>query len=879
MQEIRWWRLVSLVVATLATVAWWGCFPAEAQGSARGNCFMKKLNSSTVDAEIRLAQHHQRYTKVFSDITVTVPRGWDLAKKLTYSENSDEYRQAMHCLLLGPKGKSSANEWRLHDPKVTAMGDWVTVEYNALTRIEGGRYTRVGPWVISGTGEKSWSVEFKPQSPRQIRWKHVHATLDDLNFNDHSEPAASYTDENTLTWSDGTPKLIKFDVDLSGRRAFTVTESQPLSGRAGIAAWWVCATGVIALAGLRAQQPAPSTTQGAPALGQRKPKWWVDAMRVIRGNSPAGALLHWSVLSTAVILILLLVIPPDPGKRLRNSLICILAGLALLLVARPWRHGVSPVVTNTDTNTNADTDRSTDPDAAQRRQARAVITTACVVAAVGMLVLLEHNLLGLPANLVSDQAPTIRGVTGLTVLGLATLWLWLAAMAAWAWRFARESGLVRTSWTNKWDSAPGRCTAVVGILVAVVGAALLVCVWGSSKRQWTRRNWLADGSGTFAHAPFINLFMADFSATDLRWVLSRSWFLTVIALLALMYFRVRTQQAEGANKDEQISLWPGTPDLLLIAALFSFLVGVRGGKTAGSSALYGFWIPLNILSLYLVLALGRRRSILGQLGDCFQSNLLGSKKRRRELLNKAQKYRYLNRQLYLLDQGHNGSATREQLESELRRLHQWVTTGCDERKSPPEHISILEIALAWGPTGHWWSNAVRAARLAFWFGIPASAALLFLDLKDPWDRMQSLYQPTGIPNVVLGFFLNQLAWTGAGFVLGALWRLLPGSSSPVRAWSLVVAYAIPVCIALLLTGITDTNLIEVILYAVLMLSVLTLTSIWMDSVTFRGELELWPSRLALLLSIYQVRGFSTKIAWLLAQLAVVVKIAQDLPRG
>jgi hypothetical protein len=57
-----------------------------------------------------------------------------------------------------------------------------------------------------------------------------------------------------------------------------------------------------------------------------------------------------------------------------------------------------------------------------------------------------------------------------------------------------------------------------------------------------------------------------------------------------------------------------------------------------------------------------------------------------------------------------------------------------------------------------------------------------------------------------------------------------------------------------------------------MLSVLTLTSIWMDMATFSGERKFWPTRLGLLLSIYQLRGISTQIAYLLTQAGLAASI-------
>ncbi|WP_368734941.1 DUF6185 family protein, partial [Pantoea sp. GbtcB22] len=78
-------------------VVWWGCSPGVPNRDTPDNCFTDKLSTSSVDAEIRMVQHHQPYTRVSSDITMTVPKGWKFAKSLTFSEDSKEYRQAMHC--------------------------------------------------------------------------------------------------------------------------------------------------------------------------------------------------------------------------------------------------------------------------------------------------------------------------------------------------------------------------------------------------------------------------------------------------------------------------------------------------------------------------------------------------------------------------------------------------------------------------------------------------------------------------------------------------------------------------------------------------------------------------------------------------------------
>ncbi len=862
MPEIRWWRLVSLMVLA---VAWWGCSPAEAREGSPDPCLTDQLRTSEVTADIRFSQHHQTYIKMYSDMTIKVPMKWDLAKNLTFSDSSGDYRRAIHCLLLGKKGVASDREWRSSNPGVTAKDGLVTVRYGAYTWIDRYGIFQLGPWRVSALKKHHWEVALQPPSLDGFAWKHIGVQLDGLDFDNHSTRDVKSSDANGLEWDHEMPKDVKVDFDIPLQHSVTLVFTESFLSKAGVATWWVSASCVMALAALRSRQSYSSATQCASGQSSRTPGWRSDVIRI---ESPVGTVLQWAVLSTAVVVTLILVIPENSIPRKWRSLICMGAGLALLFVARPWKRGGSPVAADTEAEGAAD------PDDVQRRQIHAVAVAAAVATAVGLLVLLGHGLFGLPANLVPKAPPTVLGLFGLTLLGLATVWLWLAAMTAWAWRFAREGGLART-WAAAWDRAPGRCTATVGILLTGVALALLGCALWSSYRQWERANWLT-GGGSFAKAPYVNQIMADFSFTDLIWVFSHSWILTVVALVALLYLRVRTQQEQARSKQEQASLWPGTPELLLIAAVFAFLVGVPGGSFAGASALYGSaWIPLNIGSLYLVLAMGRRYSVLGQLRACFHGRQLNSKKRRPELLSKAQRYRSLNHQLHLLDQGHGGSATRQQLEDELHGLHRWLVDTCGG-ESPPEHISVLDVALAWGPQGHWWSNAVHAARLAFCFGIPASAALVFLDLQDDRNVMQYTYQAAGIPEFVARFLLYQLAWTGAGFALGALWRLLPGHRSPVRAWSLTLASALPICLALLIIRITDAPFGHVLLYLLLMLITLALTSIWLDTATFKHEQELWSSRVALLLSIYQVRGFSTHVGWILAQVVAAVGLWHTL---
>lgn len=868
MTGIRWWRLLSLVTVA---VMWWGCSPAQAQQNQRTECRADQINNSHVKATIQFKPHEGEYVKVVSDMTVDVPmKEWHQARDLAFNTKSPEYQRAMRCLLQGQYYHQHKQEWRSHEPKVTTKDDKVTVQYESYAWIKNHDLILLGPWEIKRFKAETWEIRLRPPTLQQIPWAEVTAELEDLKFDDRSGNSSSI-ENHILKWSNQPPDNIRFDVELPWQRDWILSYGQSYWSLLGVAAWWVCASAVIALAAFRAQQAYAS-----PVLRMRGPGWRVGFIGGWRGETPVRPVLQWALFSGAVALMLILIINTKLLEPRWRAFVCIPAGLALVLVARPWSRGMESRASHVRA------DEATVPDPARRRQARAVIVTASTVAALGLLVVLSPGLFGLSQHL-EPQESIALGRTGLALKGLATVWLWLAAMVAWAWRFVREGGLVRASWALKYDRAPVRWTAAVGVLLGGAAGVLLVCNLKSSERQWKRFNWLTEQSET-AHKDYIKYIngnLINFAFTDLLWIFSCSWFLTGIALISLLHFRVQAQRTRAGHKQEQLPLGPNRPELALTVVIFAFTAGLRGATFVGINAQYAVWFLLNICSLALVLAVGWKRSVLKQLGQHFYAQGLDTHEHREELMTKAHQYRNLNHQAYLLDHGRATGITNYQLEARLHKLRQWLVAGCGPKKNPPNQISVLEAALAWGPEDHWWYNALRAARLAFTFGLPASGALVYLNVHGSWNWTRILYEPVRIPEVVVSAISYQVAWAGAGFVLGALWRLLPGRRGTVRAWSLAVAYILPAGLGFLFIRLTDFISIadaakNLVLFSLLMLIVLTLTGIWMDTGTFSEERQFWPSRFSLLLSIYQVRGFSGQVAWILTQVAAIAAIFRAL---
>ncbi|NBE55313.1 hypothetical protein GUY60_28575 [Streptomyces sp. YC537] len=203
-------------------------------------------------------------------------------------------------------------------------------------------------------------------------------------------------------------------------------------------------------------------------------------------------------------------------------------------------------------------------------------------------------------------------------------------------------------------------------------------------------------------------------------------------------------------------------------------------------------------------------------------------------------------------------------------LHNWPAAAGSDRL--PGNVSVVDAALALGPADTWWANGSRCARLALIPAVPAALLLVWV-----WNVRGEAWQATlhslfGLPGMLVLFVGETVMFTGSAFVLGALWRHLPGRRGPAKALPVALAVAFPVGLDSLVFRFTDESTANLALAVSAMLFVLTVTGIAADFDTFRGERRYWQSRLGLLLSIYQMRYYSLQVAYLIAQVIAMITI-------
>ncbi|AJC55217.1 hypothetical protein GZL_02628 [Streptomyces sp. 769] len=818
---------------------------------AAGSCPpIRHPEKVTVSSTLSFSQRHPDLVEARQVTNLAVPkRQWMLADDLTLGARTAEYRRAMHCLLHGDtrtraKFDTWNPEWRPGTPQATERADMIVVRYESWNLIKNSGFFEVGPWTVHVAPGKDWASSLRaPKLLNGASWEKVDVEPGSLKISE-APPASTVHANSGRVWIAHTPALVA-DVVPPKTLGLALSRSAAWFTPLGVVSWWICASAVIAVSAW-------------PFLDGRKPAGSPEkaAARVL-----ATTVLQWAGLSAALGLTLLLILQKSRTPNSVRAVVGLLSGLTLVLLARPWL----PFKRDFD-----------DSRRALKRRATVIAAAAVLVTVVGLLVVWAPHLIGLPPNLMPTVSPPASGIVGLVFLDLAVLWLLLAAMVAWSWRFVREGGLGDSS-INGVPVHSARRLTVTGAALALAAGVVVSFRWYSFHRRWSRTDWLGEASTVFGadYGSILGQQLAEFASVGPQWAYSYTWVLPGAALVALLHLSYRTSSG--------VSLEPQQWDLLLVTAVFAIVVALRGGVLfAGSLSLaYGFWLPLNMVVLYALVKAGRRWSLLGRVerkagGNCVAMELSTAAGHLR-LLEDAHRARGLLRQLRLAYHGDADDTTRQNLEKQLRSLHRWRPAGC-RHDCLPDTVSVADVALSWGPHRHWWHNALHAARWAAVFGILPSAVTAWYQYASSVEHWRfTLNSPTGIPDVIANFLMQEISYAGAGLVLGALWRVLPGERGPLRAFNLFVAWLVPIgVVAALSLSFGSREVGWQVLGVVLMLMVLTLTSMWMDADTFRGERRYWARRLDLLTSIYQVHGLSRQLAFLAAQLVTVVTIWKTL---
>ncbi len=849
----RAWRWLLVAIATLGC---WAILPVQAHAVDTKKCpTFEESQKINVAAELSFSRKNPAYVEVLQITTITVPKRKGAgADDLTLSPDTPNYRLALHCLLLGKNATQNINTWHPEWPSTSGQSstqkDAVVVKYESWNLIRETGMFEVGPWTVE-VRSGDWKITLHPPSALvKSTWQRIEVHPGGLQISDTPDtpdaPEVSIAEKGSRVWSGYDPEFDKaIYVTMAPPRYLATQGRTSLISKLGVVSWWISASVVIA----------------------------ASAWPLRRKTDLANTALQWAGVSAALGLTLLLLLRPTPSVTCWRAFIGISSGFTLVLLARPWL----PLKQGSDGD-----DRSL------KNRKVVVATSAGAAAAIGLLVILAPHLFGLPANLIPKAPPSTPGIVGLALLDLSILWLWLTAIAAWAWRFAREGKIGATSSDGESEqpesSGGSRSTRLlrhivaVGAALAVLAAVVVACRAVSFDLKWGRADWMGDAGSVFGidYRTALSRQLADFASMGPQWIYGYTWVLAGIALVALLHSKSRT--------GPEASLGPEGADLLLVTAVFAIVVALRRAPFAGSvAAVYGLWLPLNMVALYAVVKAGRRWSVLSRVDrkaetPCVVAELSDTAKHD-QLMEDSRRCRDLLHRLRLVDHAGAEETTRSSLEEQLHSLHRWRPTGC-RHDCLPDPVSVVDVALSWGPQPRWWGNALNAARWAAIFGILPS--VVTASYEHAWGVKHwalTLDHPTGIPDAIGTFLTREISFAGAGLVLGALWRVLPGRRGPMRALHLFLAWLAPVfVVAVLNPHIGPKEVGMAILNVILMLIVLTLTSMWVDTDTFRRERPYWTKRFGLLRSIYQVQGLSGQVAFLITQLAAAAAIWQAINR-
>ncbi|NWF30096.1 hypothetical protein HW130_28210 [Streptomyces sp. PKU-EA00015] len=855
--------LVPVLLAVLAVLV--PAVPADAaERSVADVCSTDFLAGARASTSVELQHGDRTYTKVTTELRVDVPADWPLAQDLLLSERSRRYIQATRCLIRSPGNVQRWSEWRTGRPEVTTHGDRVKIVDRAHTWVDHYRqHIDIGTWRVRA-GADRWTVTLAvPRPLAGARWERITVDPGPQGAVTAAPRPGLGEGDSALVWQPQETEKQKPEKDKSGRKKQPGESQQDAKSSE--------------------TRPAPRVTVSLEPSWQRS--WAAQGDRLIAATLDRIGGLLW-VSAIAVV---------------------------LLAAARRYRR------------------RSGTPTEDQRRSRRNLVAWAFVSIALFTLtrlddlitrrlqrsgsglswdeqILLGHGLaFAVVAVLLGFARPNGRIWTGVAVLALppsafvvvlsttavfhsddsppaalamalassSLLALTLLGLVAAAWRLATDGGLLPPS--RRYSG--NRRVLQIRWAAPAIGAAsvaVILCAVLAKERNWQRATWLRDHSSAVYAADhrWEILWEIVYSAANVQdWLIGYAWMITAVAVLAAL----RSWRAPSS-----VSPFDDTADRLLLLVFFPLAVGMDVGYALENALAASVAVPLHMLALLGAATLLAQRAVLAQPFER-SGRLLATATvpaDRRALLRKARAYREIHAELRRLDQGLFGDVPpkRKDLERELNELHDWpastvggTSTGPDRL---PAKVSVVDAALALGPRDDWWANGSRGARFAVVPGLPASVLTTWLAGVRGETWQYTVSDLFGLPDLVLTFLYWMVTWAAAGFVLGALWRRLPGRRGAAKALPIALAFALPVGLRALGNRFTQESNANLALYVVAMLFVLTITGIALDLDTFRSERRYWQSRLGLLLSVYQMRYYSLQMAYLIAQVVAMITIWQ-----
>ncbi|MGV9882157.1 DUF6185 family protein [Streptomyces sp. NPDC003006] len=800
-------------------------------------CATAGLDQAEASATIRLSHAGRIHTKVTARLTVHVPSSWRHAKSLLLSEDTGGHRLAMGCLARPDEAQHRWwAEWRPEgSPRVTAEKGGFRVTLDTFSWIDEDRgWFALGPWKVE-QGTAHWRLLFEPAPGlHRVDWTEILVDPGDPGAESARPKPTTRQGATALVWrpkGEKKPPPVAVRLEPGWQRSFAAQDDRFLFANlnnGGSMAWTFAVSGLLLYAAGRLRRRAGASALEAESAGTLRDWAWVSAGAVIVFDGDT-VLLRWL-------------------KALGDE---------ELWTAREPRIGFAAAACTAALLL------------AFGRPRRSVAWAGAVLTVPVLAVAFQPDLFGLPDDLdISGGTPYPALYTLLAATACAQALTFLAFTAV-AWRLARAGDLIPPS--RKPPGAPRELRLrYAGPVVVAVTAAVGACYVLAVERTWQRVSWLSrhgDPMYGLGHRGELRSHLTWSAVNSQNWWLP-VWFLTGLALFAAL-------RAVGTRPTESPVTEPEDRRILLL--FFPVVVGMGLGTFAGNGLLVTLWIFLNMAALWGAVAVGARRAVLDRVLETSRERLGATvtAARRADILGRARRYREIHAKMRRLDQGQSDDdiLQRRLLEQEVRGLHNW-TDGSGAADRLPAQVSVVDVALALGPRDTWWGNGRRAALIACFFGFPASAVAVWSGWirGDHWRA--NLSYGFGLPDIVWGSLMWQACWAGAGFVLGALWRRLPGRRGPVKALPVAVAFALPAGVDALGNFALDQGYEDIGLLVLTMLLVLTLTGIALDLDIFQGERRFWQSRFGLLLSVYQMRYFSLQLAYLVAQAVALVTLWQ-----